>query len=132
MKNIFAKKILSFFAALSMAATLCSCDSGNNVETDTSAQTESSANVSAESKITSASETQTETSVELPPMDTSPITLSLFIFGSYEDIPFAAAIAASPIPVLPLVSSIIVSSFVSFPDFSPSSIIARAILSLTL
>ena len=45
--------------------------------------------------------------------------------------PFAAATLARPIPVLPLVGSIITESALSFPVFSASSIIAFAILSLT-
>ncbi len=95
MKNVFLKKFLSFFAAVSMTAMFCSCDSGNNGETGTSVPTESSS--AAESEVTSASETQTETetSVVVPPMDTSPITLSLFIFGEHEDIPFDDAAAAA-------------------------------------
>ena len=45
--------------------------------------------------------------------------------------PFAAATAASPIPVFPLVGSIIVAPGFKMPRFSASSIIASAILSLT-
>ena len=45
--------------------------------------------------------------------------------------PLAAATAASPMPVLPEVGSMMTESGVSFPLFSASSIIAFAILSLT-
>ena len=45
--------------------------------------------------------------------------------------PLAAATDASPMPVLPEVGSIITVSAFNFPDFSASSIIALAILSLT-
>ena len=46
--------------------------------------------------------------------------------------PFAAAIDARPIPVLPDVGSMITESSFKIPFFSASSIIAFAILSLTL
>ena len=46
--------------------------------------------------------------------------------------PFAAAIAASPIPVLPLVGSIMTEPSFNSPFFSASSIIAFAIRSFTL
>ena len=45
--------------------------------------------------------------------------------------PFAAAIAASPIPVFPDVGSIIVEPGLSFPSLSACSIISFAILSFT-
>ncbi len=46
--------------------------------------------------------------------------------------PFAVATAAMPMPVLPLVGSMMVAPGFNLPDFSASSIIARAILSFTL
>jgi len=45
--------------------------------------------------------------------------------------PFAAATEARPMPVFPLVGSMITESGLSLPDASASSIIALAILSLT-
>ena len=45
--------------------------------------------------------------------------------------PFAAAIAARPIPVFPDVGSMIVEPGLSFPSFSACSIISFAIRSLT-
>ena len=57
------------------------------------------------------------------------IVSGMVIIMSY---PFAAAAEASPIPVLPLVGSIITDPFFNNPLFSASSIIALAILSFTL
>lgn len=46
--------------------------------------------------------------------------------------PLAAATIASPIPVFPLVGSMIVSPAFNFPSFSAASIMAKPIRSFTL
>ncbi len=85
-----SKKITSALTALSMAFIMCSCGSGNGVEVpETSSPAETAAS---QAETTSASETTTA-AAEVPPMDTSPITLSLYIYGDYDNIPFDDAAA---------------------------------------
>ena len=85
-----SKKITSALTALSMAFIMCSCGSGNSGEVDTSALTE---NAASEAEVTSVSESAAETESKIPPPDTSPITLSMYIYGKYDDIPFDDAAA---------------------------------------
>ncbi len=79
-------------AVLSLALFMCSCAN----EAPDQEITVSDVPVTSSETVVSASETsvtETETAHEIPPMDTSPLTLSLFVFGEFDDIPFDDAAA---------------------------------------
>lgn len=85
------RKIISLITALSAAAVMCSCRSNTPEEVSGSSSvttvTESSSEIALTEAVTEPAKP------EIPPMDTSPITLSLFIFGDNEENPFTDAVA---------------------------------------
>ncbi len=84
------KKYVSIIISVALLTSLCACSDGNTSEV--TSLTESLSETSQGTEI-SASET-TETEKAIPPMDTSPITFSLFINDSENSISFDNPIAA--------------------------------------
>lgn len=71
------KKYISFATAAAITASMCACSDGSSASTETSA-TESASVTTVPSD--SAAETEaTTTEREIPPMDTTPITLTLYV-----------------------------------------------------
>lgn len=71
------KRYISLASALAMTASLCSCSGGDSVSTETTAT--EIASDTAVSTDTASETTATETERVIPPMDTTPITLSLYV-----------------------------------------------------
>lgn len=111
------RKIISVITALSAAAVMCSCGSANSGEASDTTVSEQINESSAEI----ASPAETEAEPEIPPMDTSPITLSLYIFGEYEENPFSDAVAERITEETGVTLEISV-----FPDDSPAEILTES------
>lgn len=111
------RSIVSVITALSAAAIMCSCDSAGSGE---ASDTAASVSVT-ESSTETTTAAETEAKIEIPPMDTSPITLSLYIFGEYEENPFSDAAAEQIIKETGVTLEITV-----FPDGSPIKILSEA------
>jgi len=71
------KKYISFATVFAITVSMCACSGGNSVTTETSA-TKSASVTSVPSDSTTETEATT-TEREIPPMDTTPITLTLYI-----------------------------------------------------
>lgn len=110
------RKIISLITALSAAAAMCACDTGAQPDiSETSVEAAASG-----STAEAVTEAVTEPRPEVPPMDTSPITLSLFIFGDHEENPFSDAAAERITAETGVTLEITV-----FPDDSPLDILAE-------
>lgn len=80
MPQLCRKKILSLLAAAAFAASLCGCESGEDTPDTTNSES-----LSAGESLPPASEADVteQTAAGIPPMDTSPITLSLLVSGDF-------------------------------------------------
>ncbi len=84
------RKLISISVAAVLTASLCACSDGDNAITETSASTASETTVPSET-VTEASATETERVI--PPMDTTPITLSLYIDNPEYTVAFDTLVA---------------------------------------
>ncbi len=115
------KKFFSASVAMFLAAAMCSCSGSSEETSDTSLPGET-VNVPADTaENTAASQTELPDQADIPPLDTSPITLSLFIFGDYEDIPFDDAAAEQITNVTGVTLDITV-----FNDETPSDVLSES------
>ncbi len=108
------QKILSVLTVLSMASVMCSCSTES--KDGNYSQTVTEANTSADDPDDSGTGGD-QTVAEL--MDTSPITLSLYIFGDHENIPFDDAAAKQITNVTGVTLDVTV-----FPDEDPYDVLS--------
>ncbi|MBQ8786731.1 MAG: extracellular solute-binding protein [Oscillospiraceae bacterium] len=71
------KRYISLVAAIAVTASMCSCSGGDTISTETTA-TEIASDTTVPTGVVSETEA-TETERVIPPMDTTPITLSLYV-----------------------------------------------------
>lgn len=85
------KKILSFAISAAVAAQLCGCSGNGSDIPDESVSAVTSSETASVSSVIAETETSSENSV--PPMDTSPVTLTLFINDTESGVSFEGDIA---------------------------------------
>lgn len=85
------KKFLSFAISAIFAVQLCGCSDGGQSPAEESSSADVSETVSVSAEAADVTETSAET--EVPPMDTSPITLTLFINDAESNVSFDGEIA---------------------------------------